>query len=491
MSTRRLVIAITFLSLFAMAARVSMQNDTWWHLASARWMVEHRQILDTDYFSYTRYGQTWEGVQVNWVGQLILYGVYRLGGPAGLNLLVAGVVTLAYATLYRTLEGGAFFRAFALILSAAAAGVFWAARTNLFSFLFFALFLRILEDWRWGRSNRLWLLPVLQIAWANTHSAYFAGIILAGLYGLAEALKWLWAGRGRFGRGWLAEGSRGNVGRFLLLGAALVAATCLTPLGLRTLAHPFDTVGIQVLQTLIDEWQPLDPRQWHVQPTLWLMALLVLGAIRARGRVTLSDALVCAFWGWQALAAVRNIPFFALALLPMLARLWWLSAGALARRAKFQPLLAEPQSVPTVQARLNLFLLGLVALAVVLKVSLVLPAEINLTALRAASPFEAVEYMKESPPEGRLFNSYNFGGYLIWALPEMPVFADGRTELFGDEILGQWLTIVGAGADWEELLARWEINSVLVEPHWPLVNALREAGWRVLYEDDVSVLLGR
>jgi hypothetical protein len=491
MSTRRLVIGITFLALFAMAARVSMQNDTWWHLASARWMVEHGRILDTDFFSYTRYGQTWEYVQVNWVGQLILYAVYRLGGPGGLNLLVAGVVTLAYAAVYRSLAGGAFFRAFALVLSATAAGVFWSARTNILSFLFFALFLRILEDWRWGRADRLWWLPVLQIAWANTHSAYFAGIILAGLYGLAEALKWLWAGRGRYGRAWLAEGLRGDVGRFLALGVALLAATCLTPLGLRTLAHPFDTVGIQVLQTLIDEWQPPDLRALEIQPMLWMMALFILGALRARGRVPLSDALVTLFWGWQALSAGRNIAFFALAALPMLARLWWPSAEALARRVKFQQLLAEPAHVLAFQARLNLALLGLVALAAGLKVLLVLPEAINLAALRASSPFEAVEYMKENPPEGRLFNSYNFGGYLIWALPEMPVFADGRTELFGDEILGQWLDIIGAEAGWEEALARWEVSTILIEPGWPLAAAAKEAGWRVLYEDDVSVLLGR
>ncbi|TAK11920.1 MAG: hypothetical protein EPO32_10415 [Anaerolineae bacterium] len=490
MSTRRLVIAITFLSLFAMAARMTMQNDTWYQLASARWMVEHRELLDVDLFSYTRYGQPWDYVQVNWLGQLVMYGFYVLAGPGGLNLMVAGVVTLAYALLFPALSGGAFLRAFAIVLSATAAAVFWPARTNIFSFLFFGLYLWILEEWRWGRRDRLvWLIPA-QLVWANTHSVSAAGIALAGVYGLGEFVAWLRRGVPGFGGAWFREGLRGRVGRMLLIGLALVIATCLTPLGPRTLLHPFDTVGVQ-FQLQIDEWQPVDPRLPVFWPFLTYVGLLLVGVALVRGRVPLVDVLLVGFWGAQAFLSARAIHFFAISALPLFTRLYWPLAQSLATRLNFAPLTAEPESVPPRMARLNLVLAGLVALAALAKLVLVFPAGANFAALRSTSPYEAVDFMRANPPTPQLFNSYNFGGYLVWAYPEMPVFADSRTDLFGDEILGPMVDILTVQPGYAALLDEWGINSVLVEPTWPLVAALKAQGWQVLYEDDVSVLLGR
>ena len=52
--------------------------------------------------------------------------------------------------------------------------------------------------------------------------------------------------------------------------------------------------------------------------------------------------------------------------------------------------------------------------------------------------------MKSHPSEGRSFSEYSWGGYLVWHLPEDKVFVDGRTDLFGDEIIGEWRQVVQA-----------------------------------------------
>ena len=49
MSFRRLVVGLTFLAVFTMATRVSVDTDTWWHLRAGEWIVEHRQIILTDF----------------------------------------------------------------------------------------------------------------------------------------------------------------------------------------------------------------------------------------------------------------------------------------------------------------------------------------------------------------------------------------------------------------------------------------------------------
>ena len=111
-----------------MSARVSADSDTWWHLhAAGQWIVENRAVPQVDSFSYTRKGAAWD--DPNWIVEAIMYLLYRAFGPGGLNLWTAGMVTLAFVFLWRTLSGGVFLRAFVTILAATVSGVYWAAPT--------------------------------------------------------------------------------------------------------------------------------------------------------------------------------------------------------------------------------------------------------------------------------------------------------------------------------------------------------------------------
>jgi hypothetical protein len=101
----------------------------------------------------------------------------------------------------------------------------------------------------------------------------------------------------------------------------------------------------------------------------------------------------------------------------------------------------------------------------------------------------AVEYLKVEKPPGKLFNSYNWGGYLIWALPEYPVFVDGRTDLYNDELIEQWMEIMNAKKGWQVLLARFGIGVILIENGSTLDRALQvERGWERIYKDPLAVI---
>ncbi|MFA9405749.1 MAG: hypothetical protein ACERKX_08005, partial [Anaerolineales bacterium] len=56
---RNLVIGITFIAIFTMAVRVSIDTDTWWHLRAGEWILENNEILREDPFSLTRLGEAW------------------------------------------------------------------------------------------------------------------------------------------------------------------------------------------------------------------------------------------------------------------------------------------------------------------------------------------------------------------------------------------------------------------------------------------------
>ena len=92
-----------------------------------------------------------------------------------------------------------------------------------------------------------------------------------------------------------------------------------------------------------------------------------------------------------------------------------------------------------------------------------------------------------------MFNSYNWGGYLIWHLwPDYLVFVDGRTDLFGDKLLGQYLEVRFARPGFQEVLDEYGVNLVLTEAGGFTDNFLAlDDGWTLAYSDDVAVIYVR
>jgi hypothetical protein len=479
---------ITFLAIFAMAARISVDTDTWWHLRAGEWILENRAVPQTDPFSYTRGGAPWQ--YPGWLVEVPMALIYRVSGPGGLNLWTAAMVTLTFAFLWRALTGGAFLRAFTLILAATASGVYWAARPYLVTFLFAAIFLWVLEDFRWGRADRLGWLPVLMAIWANSHGGFAVGILIWGVY-LVDAyfrdqIKLLdsleWRNLVRF---------QPAARKLLVIGGLLLVAVMVNPSGPVMILYPFKTVAINSLSEFIQEWQSPDFHSRQVQPFLWLLFATV-GAIGfSKRQLALKDFLLFTGFAYLSFQAGRNIALFALAAPLVLTR----HAAPLLKGLQSRLGLASqppfPGSGNYLQRILNPILVGVLLLAVVYKVSLIFPEAINQDYFNETLPVAAVDYLQRESPPGRLFNPYNWGGYLLWALPEYPVFIDGRTDLYDDDLIASWLQVVRGEPGWEGVLEHWEVNLVLSDHGMPLVRVLEDEGWRQLYSDDIAVLFAR
>ena len=106
-------------------------------------------------------------------------------------------------------------------------------------------------------------------------------------------------------------------------------------------------------------------------------------------------------------------------------------------------------------------------------------------------PMKAVEWIITTQPEGRMFNAYNWGGYLQWELPQYPVFIDGRADLYGEKTITDWWSVVNATDEGVALLDSWQINFVILEPGWPILEKLNQIGWQVLYDDETATIMGR
>jgi len=467
-----------------MAVRVSVDSDTWWHLRAGSWMVENGQILRSDPFSLTRNSQPW--VYPGWLAQVTLFGVFQGLGYVGLNLFTALMVVLAFALLWPAMEGQPLLRAFVLVLAGTTSAVYWAARPHIISFALSAAFILVLELAKRGRLRLLWILPGLMVLWVNVHGGFAIGCLLLVLYLAGELIELIVEVLRR--RVTLAEawGSRKTfIQGFIFTGLGCAAAAALNPHGPQILLYPFKTVSIGVLQDYIQEWQSPNFHQPEVQPFLWLLFLSAIALALSPRRKTAVELLLMTMFGYISFLAARNIPQFALVGALVLSR------HGQAVLESFQPGRRKEKQIPPRFAQIiNVIIVVLLSLASLVKIASVSTFEVNQQAIDESMPTGAVEYLQQENMPGPLFNSYNWGGYVVWALyPDYLSFVDGRTDLFDDEILGDYLKAWRADPGWEEVLETWGIRLALLEPGAPLVGELQDRGWQQLYADEQSVVL--
>jgi hypothetical protein len=446
-------LAPLYLAAAAFAIAVSLPGgdpDTYWHLASGKWMFEHGQLLRADVFSSTMNGAPYSVGE--WLGELVIYGAYLLGGWAGIALLRATLVAIGafFITRVALRAAPAPFALGVTALALALSEITWTDRPQLFTFALFPLLLDVLIAARAGRARLLFLVPPLTLLWTNLHGGYALGLALVAIFA-AEAVL-----------------TRRNAIPFTAAAVLALAASFLDPgsLGLgAAAAHATSPPRFIVEEAPPDVLRPAGF-------VFALFALATLALAFARGG-TLLDALLLAPLLWLGLSAQRHMPYFALAATPFIAagasELWWRWRPA----SRFE--LPRPVIVGVGA--------GLVAMvAVSVATAPFAPNETN---------YPTAARDKLAGTSGNLLNEYDWGGYLIWRVPERPVFIDGRLFLFLPDVLTQYEEMVFVRPGWRQELDRHAIEQVLLRPDRPLVTALRDLGWTVAAESPNALLLQR
>lgn len=482
----KLVTAITFIALFAMAVRTPADTDMYWHLRTGQYILEVRTIPNADPFSSTMLGQPW--VDVHWLSQVVLYGTFALFNYPGLALLVATLVVLAFVFVWKQLDGGVFVRAFVVVLAAATAGVIWTPRSQMATFVFTALIGYVLYLYKWRQIDRLWMLPIVFLFWANLHGGYISGFMLIGALLVGEVINQVLT---RIEKrevsfqvseaknlSWLQW--RKLVVVTLVSGLALLV----NPFTIGTWLLPLKTVNIGVLQDFIQEWASPNFHELFQQPMIWLLLITLVVIGWSGRRLDATDAVTLALFAYISFLARRNIGLFALVAAPILSRhadaLWQRTRWSMRRLSRGVPIL-------------NWLLLILIALAAAIKVAVPLLPATQIKAERDILPVTAVDWIAQHQPTGKMFNSYNWGGYVLWRLwPTYPVYADGRTDVYDDAFLREYLSITLGQPGFEDKLNQRGIGFVLIEADSVLANWLaHDSSWREAYRDKMAVVFVR
>jgi hypothetical protein len=468
-----------------------VDSDLWWHLQSGRVMSETGQPLLTDTFSYTREGQPW--VNHSWLGEVTLYGLYQLGGWTALSAWMGVMAVMAAVFLWMQVSGPAHLKAAFILLASVVCAPLWTPRPQFFSLVFLAFLAWLVNRWMIKGGRTIWFVLPLFILWSNLHGGFVLGILYlitcsAGL--VMDAVMSYGVDRTK---------SAHRAGILLALAAGGYLAAAVNPNGYRMWLIPFQTVGVGILRQFIQEWSSPDFHSVESWPFALFIILMVFCLARQKERTSFRKLLPSLLFLLLGFYARRNMAAAAIVGIPVLLDAWN-SMPVSDFFSRFIPVTwrdwinnyrkSQKQLTETQKKGLNLALVGLMGLACFIKLAAVGYPGLMSVYESKYFPAEAVSYMRENKPShpGRLFNSYNWGGYLIWKDPQTKVYVDGRTDLFGDEILGEWVTITQAGSGWQELLAKWNVTRIIIELNRPLVAALPTAGWVEQYRESQAVV---
>ena len=206
-----------------------------------------------------------------------------------------------------------------------------------------------------------------------------------------------------------------------------------------------------------------------------LLCIFLLVAVR-RSELFLEEFQLLAIGTWMALTHGRMLFIFGILAAPVLSRMlstFWVDYRA--EQDRIWP---------------NATIMGASLLAICLAFPHIQSLEKQ---MRIASPVKAVEFLKANHLAGPMLNDYTYGGYLIWAAPEYPVFIDGRADIF------EWTGVFGEYMNWSTLqsdpnllLKKYKINYCLLTPQSEMAHVLPLLpDWKNVYSDSNSVIFAR
>lgn len=413
--------AAMLIALFAIPVLATLQPvidwDLWWHLRAGQWIVEHGAVPATDPFSSYGQGRPW--VAYSWLFEVLVYAVYRRMGLTGVMLLTLALSLTISVTLYRLIARRQAHFLSAIILTALgvlALSVLFRPRPWLFSILFMTLTIDAITQRPFGRlPARAYCLPLVFMAWANLHIQFVIGLaalILSCIALVVDAQRRRESEPEPCPRAWK---------RLVLLTGLCAVATLVNPYGWAIYRVVWEYANQSVPFQFVAELSALDFRR----ATDYLVPLLGGAAAFALGRRQRLGTFEVILLLWAGLVAFRS------------RRDLWVVVIAASTILGATPLASAPPGMSLPLASVWRWLTA-AAIAMLIGLVLVLRGlgeQRQLQERELVFPVQAARIVRNQGYSGPLYNDFSWGGYLIWALPELAVAIDGRTNLHGDERL--------------------------------------------------------
>lgn len=464
------IIFYTIFFLFILAFSTFAKDydyDFWARLIAGMSVVQTGHVLKHDFLSYTS-THTW--FDHEWGSGVIFYLTQHFFSGAGILILQTILIfsifflitkivklrgiktTSAYNFLFYYFS----FIAISYILNDP-------IRCQLFSFLFFTVFLYILENARQGKNKLLWYIPLLMIIWNNFHGGCVAGIGLILIYIVGEFL------------------SHQPVKKYVYTLISAIVVLPINPWGFEYLGFLFKANTMQ--RTDIVEWWGLFSKFFMLKYIKFkifaLILLLTEFGLALKQIISKSFGfdktkfLVLAITLFLAIQHVKLIPFALISMVCFLYDDFYIVFNTLTKNV-FNKIATAKDTI----------VYGLILIFVF--------SNINVKAFQplisgSRYPILDIEFIKINEIKGNLLISFGLGSYASYKLyPNNKIFIDGRyEEVYYDYMMPLLNNFYSLKKDWDEILRKFPPDVMVIEKFYPVYNAInKRKEWKLVFEDN-------
>ena len=475
--SRYLGLTVFFLAyalVYAFRSELALRDpDTLWHIRTGQWMLENVQWPNSDIFSWTFLGEPW--IAKEWLSQVVLTIAYQLGGWHGVAALTAAIYAAIAATLAVYLIR---FLRFSIAIGLAGVTVLlisphFLARPHLLAYLLLSIWLISILNSLDGNKPLPLGLAALMLLWANVHSTFVLGLALFSIPAIFV-----------FARSFMNHDFSAAKWAVTIAVIVSVAGIC-TPYGLGPLVLTWKIMGMKAMMNNLIEWHPPNFREY---PAALFFIVAFVTLISGLGiKLCLPRLGILAMATWLGFSYTRGFILFLL-IVPLIIAF---------PSAQQVPVLKAQRINESNDAVVRFFYQHARSVAL-LCCGLAIIASVfswhfrELEPPLSVAPNEAIKYVKEADIKGRVFNSYDFGGYLIFS--GIPTFVDGRADLYGDDFLRRYFAAINLEDQTASfaLLDDYKIDWAILRPSDPLTKALHASmTWLNVYSDESAAVFVR
>ncbi|MDO9130363.1 MAG: hypothetical protein Q7U34_10905, partial [Anaerolineales bacterium] len=325
-------------------------------------------------------------------------------------------------------------------------------------------------------------LPAVMLLWVNLHGMFVLGIIAWLIYLAGSFLD-------NPGGAWLR---RSEVKNLLAGGLLSIPVTLLSPSGSGIWKTIFSLGSNSYITSRISEYQPANFHQPATWPFVLLLILVIIGLSRVTQKPSWSHTLLLAGFAAMALYTSRMLPLFAITAAPVAAEIYanWM------RNAKhLKNLSALETRVQQVERSTSgiLWLIAIFSLVILLFASgQSIDAEKKGNVFDSEFfPVDAAAWLKSNPQNGRMFNAFDWGGYLLFELwPDQQIFMDGHTHIYGEALTREYEQVITLAEGWQNIFSEYQIQWVIMPKGTLLAEKLRaKPAWVEIYADNLTIIL--
>jgi hypothetical protein len=477
-----LFIGVFFSMVFGGTKLFNNDGDLGRHITIGNYILDTGTIPTRDIFSHTMTGQRL--VPHEWLAQVVFAFAHRVMGLSGDVFIAALLGAFTILIVYEELIKRGNLRLVALFVATwvtVVSSVHWLARPHMFTFFFVVLWTYGLERFYKKENKSLWYFPILMLIWVNTHGAFIAGFVVLGTY-IAD---WIWEflhGRGTKEMGW----------QLFLIGLISFAVTFINPSGVYLWGTSVGYVSNEFMTSHTVEYISPNFHEKDMWPFLFMVAFALFALMQER-KIQIREALLLAGWMAMSLYSVRNMPLFAVITAPIFGTLiqpWAEKMLNLAKQAQ-GPRESENTLRGYVWVVLPVLFFGFVLWRGI-------PIDQKGTGnvfLPDKMPVQAVDWLEKNPQDGKMFNHFIWGGYILYRMwPHETVFIDGQTDFYGEALMREYFDVIDVSPDWESILDKHEVSWMLIPRDGMLAKYLysvNDDAWNMIYEDDLAVIFRR